>query len=141
MSSFHSLITFLILVCNRQFRRLDSIEFLCSQVHFLAGWSLDTRLTFLNRNLLHNHFARTTQKTQTFYCWEGVFTAPLNSNGSYLIVACIFVAEGMCLPSRCLAMNIYSDFTIPAFGSHVTVCSRLTSIQNFQWFIYKFPRT
>jgi hypothetical protein len=37
------------------------------------------------------------------------------------IVACVFVAAGMCLPSRCLAMNVYSDFTIPAFGRHVTI--------------------
>jgi hypothetical protein len=27
----------------------------------------------------------------------------------------------MCLPSRFLAMNIYSDFTIPAFRRHVTI--------------------
>jgi hypothetical protein len=27
----------------------------------------------------------------------------------------------MCLPSRCLAMNVYSDFTIPAFGRRVTL--------------------
>jgi hypothetical protein len=26
------------------------------------------------------------------------------SNGSYWIVACVFVAAGMCLPNRCLAM-------------------------------------
>jgi hypothetical protein len=50
-----------------------------------------------------------------------VFTAPLHDNGIYLIVACVFFVAGMCLPSRCLAMNIYSDFTIPAFGRHVTV--------------------
>jgi hypothetical protein len=45
----------------------------------------------------------------------------LHSNESYSIVACIFVAAGMCLPSRCLAMNIYSDFIIQAFGRHVTM--------------------
>jgi hypothetical protein len=54
-----------------------------------------------------------------------VFTAPLRSNGSYLIVACVFVAAGICLPSRCLAMNIHSDFTISAFGTHITVFSHL----------------
>jgi hypothetical protein len=27
----------------------------------------------------------------------------------------------MCLPSRCLSMHVYSDFTIPAFGRHVTI--------------------
>jgi hypothetical protein len=36
-----------------------------------------------------------------------VFTAPLHSNGSYFIVACVFITAGMCLPSRCLAMSLY----------------------------------
>jgi hypothetical protein len=27
----------------------------------------------------------------------------------------------MCLPIRCLEMNVYSDFAIPAFGNHVTI--------------------
>jgi hypothetical protein len=50
---------------------------------------------------------------------EGVFKAPLLSNGSYSIVACVFVAAGMCLPTRYLAMNVYSDFAIPVFGRRV----------------------
>jgi hypothetical protein len=49
-----------------------------------------------------------------------MFTAPLHSNGSYYIVAWVFVAAGMCLPSRCLAMNVYSDLNVPAFGRLVT---------------------
>jgi hypothetical protein len=53
--------------------------------------------------------------------WRSVFTAQLHSKGSYSIVACIFVATEMCLPSCCLAMNVYSVFTIPAFGRHVTL--------------------
>jgi hypothetical protein len=44
-SSFHSLIRFLPLFCNCQFRRLDSIQFLCCQAHIPAGWRLETRLT------------------------------------------------------------------------------------------------
>jgi hypothetical protein len=77
--------------------------------------------TLLHWTLLYKHFARTTQKTQPLYCWEGVFTASLHSKGSYAIVACVFVAAGMCLPSRCVTMNVYSVFTIPAFGLHVTI--------------------
>jgi hypothetical protein len=69
------------------------------------------------------------QKTQPLYCWEDVFTAAFESNGSYSIVAFIFVAAGMCLQSRCLAMNVYSDFIIPAFGRHVTLCLRETAIR------------
>jgi hypothetical protein len=62
------------------------------------------------------------QKTQPLNRWEGMFITSLYSNKSYLIVAYVFVAAGMCLPSRCLAMKIYSDFAIPAFWRHVAVC-------------------
>jgi hypothetical protein len=31
------------------------------------------------------------------------------------------------LPSCCLAMNVYSDFTIPAFGCHVTIYLRVSN--------------
>jgi hypothetical protein len=109
-SSFHSLIPFLPLFCNCQFRRLDSTQFNSSalKLHILAGWRLETRLILLSWTLLYNNFARTIQKTE-----EGVFTAPLH-------VSCVFVAAGMCLPSRWLAMNVYSGVTIPAFGRNVT---------------------
>jgi hypothetical protein len=77
--------------------------------------------TLLNWTLIYNDFSRTTQKIQPLYCWEGVFTEPLHRNGCYSIVACVFAAPGICLSSRCLAINVYSDFTIPAFGRHVTI--------------------
>jgi hypothetical protein len=47
-----------------------------------------------------------------------VFAEPLHSNGSYSIVACVFVAAGKCLPSICLAIDVSSDYTIPAFWHH-----------------------
>jgi hypothetical protein len=50
-----------------------------------------------------------------------VFTAPLHSNGSYSIFACLFVAAGMCLPSRCLAMSVYSNIILLDFGRHITL--------------------
>jgi hypothetical protein len=37
------------------------------------------------------------------------------------IVPYVFVAAGTCLSSRCLAMNVYSGSTIPAFRRHVTI--------------------
>jgi hypothetical protein len=77
--------------------------------------------TLLDWTFLCNHFARTTQKTQPLYCSEGVFTAPLHSNGSYSIVACLFVAAIMSLQNRCLAMDAYSDLTISVFGRRVTL--------------------
>jgi hypothetical protein len=61
------------------------------------------------------------RRKRRFYSWEGVFTSPLYSNRSYSIVTCVFVAAGMCLLSRCLTMDVYSDFTFPAFGHHVTI--------------------
>jgi hypothetical protein len=51
-SSFHSLIPFLPLFCNSQFWRPNSIQFLSSQSHVLAGWYLETRPILLNWNLL-----------------------------------------------------------------------------------------
>jgi hypothetical protein len=120
---FQSLIPFLTLFCDCQFWRLDSIQLLCSQAHILAGWRIETQL-FIERPQLNSslyHFAGTKQKTQPLYCWYGVFTAPLHSNGNYLIVACVFVVAGKCLPRSCLAMGVSSDFTIQAFGRHVTL--------------------
>jgi hypothetical protein len=62
--------------------------------------------------------------TQEFrYCYRGVPTSLLHRNGSCSIVACVFVATGICLPSRCLAMDVSSGPTIPAFRRHVTISS------------------
>jgi hypothetical protein len=105
--------------------RLNSIPLLPSSC--LGRLVLGTRLTLLNWTPLCNHFTRTTQKTQPLCCWEGVFTAPLHSNGSYSIVVCVFFAAGMCLLSSCLAVDVSSDFTIPAFGRHVTIINTFPS--------------
>jgi hypothetical protein len=120
-SSFHGLIPFLPLFCNCQLRRLYLIQFLCSQARGCVS-KLD--LVLLIWTLLYSHFARTTQKTETLCCLEGLFIAPLHGNGSYSIVACIFIAVGVYLPTRCLAMNVYSDFSISASGRHVTLMQR-----------------
>jgi hypothetical protein len=37
------------------------------------------------------------------------------------IVACVLVAAGMGLRSRCLEMNVFSEFDVPAFGRHVII--------------------
>jgi hypothetical protein len=34
------------LICDCQFRRLDSIQFLYSQAHIPVGWLLETRLDY-----------------------------------------------------------------------------------------------
>jgi hypothetical protein len=41
------------------------------------------------------------------------------------------VATGMCLPSCCLVMNVYSYFAVPAFRGRVTVLSLAIKIVYF----------
>jgi hypothetical protein len=55
---------------------------------------------------------------QYLCCYRGVFTSPLHRNGSSSIV-CVLISLVICLPSRCLAMNVYSASAIPAFRRHV----------------------
>jgi hypothetical protein len=115
----------------QSFPTADSLNSIssCSKAHISIGWRLETELIFLKQTLLYNHFAGTKHKTQPLYCWKGVFTAPLLSKGSYSNIAYVLVAAGMCLPSRCLTMNIYSDFTIPAFGCHATIRRIITCVR------------
>jgi hypothetical protein len=108
-SSFHNLILILPLFCNCQFRRHDAVPELIS---WQAGVSkLDSTRLQLKSSL------------EPLCTDHAENTAPLHSNGIYSTFACLFVATGICLLSRCLAMNNYSDFTIPAFGRHVTTPS------------------
>jgi hypothetical protein len=82
-----------------------------------------------------NDFAQTVQKTQAIYCWEGVLTVLLHSNGSHSIVTCLSVAAGICLPSRCLAMDVSSDFAINfviAMSKDLAV-SNLTILWTRRW--------
>jgi hypothetical protein len=137
-SSFHSLISFLPIFCNCQ---LNSVPLLPSSYpDKLASRNLTPfySVTASFGALLYKNFARITHRTQPLYCWEDVFTGPFNSNGSYSTVAWVFVAAGIRLPSRCLAMNVYSDFTIPAFGRYVTIkisaCIRAALTEVFREF-------
>jgi hypothetical protein len=68
-----------------------------STLHFMLLFCAPLRC----RTILYNHFARTTQKTQLLLL-RGVFTDPLPSN------RCPIIARArMCLPSRCLVMDLY----------------------------------
>jgi hypothetical protein len=122
-SSFHSLIPFLPLFCNCQ---CNSIPLLPSIYPSRLASRNSTNSSQLNSSLCK--FARTMKKTQPLYCWEGVFTALLHNNGSYLIVACVFVVAGTCLPSCSLAVNVYSDYTVPVFGRRAMLWT------GFKWF-------
>jgi hypothetical protein len=44
-----------------------------------------------------------------------------NTASNIFIVMCVFIATGMCLPSRCLAVDVFSVSPIPAVRRHVTV--------------------
>jgi hypothetical protein len=101
-SSLRSPILFLPLFCQLPTPETHSIQFTCSQAHVPAGWRLETRL----------------DSAELFFITT--LRGPRRKH-SLSIVACVFIAAGICLRSRCLAMNVYSDFTIPAFGRHVTV--------------------
>jgi hypothetical protein len=99
----------------------DSTKFNSSSPK-LAGWCLETLLILPNWIFVHKYIARTTQKIQPPYFWERMFTAPLHNDGHNSSVAFVFVAVGIYLPSRCLARNVYFDFTIAAFRRHITKC-------------------
>jgi hypothetical protein len=108
-TSFHSLIPFLPLFCNCQFRRLDSVQFFCSQAHILTGWRPETHIftsestattwLLLLTVSLCNTSARTPRKTQ-----------PVNKAclpRCCLAVDVVLSLAGICLPSRCLAMCLH----------------------------------
>jgi hypothetical protein len=84
-SPLHCLIPFLPLFSNCQHRRLDSVQFLCSQAHILAGWRLETRLDSstvqLNSYLLSLHGPHGKHRLLLSRIVLGLFTAPLHSNG------------------------------------------------------------
>jgi hypothetical protein len=111
-SSFHSLIPSLPLFCSCQFRRLDSIQFLCTQVHIPAGWRLETRLftvdystrTRLLTVSFYNHSVRTMQKTASLLLRR--LTGSLRSNGHTSVARVRFTR--MYLSSCCLALGIHA---------------------------------
>jgi hypothetical protein len=116
-SSFHSLIIFLPFFCNCQFNSVPLLP--RSYPGRLASRNstqfFSTKLFFITT--LHGP-----RRKHSLYCWEGMFAAPLHNDGSYWSIVCVFLATGMCLLSLCLAMNVYSDLAIPAFGRRVTIC-------------------
>jgi hypothetical protein len=109
-SSSHSLIHFLPLFCNCQFRKLDSIQFLCSQAYILAGWRPETRLftpdycASILPNTSYNHFAPTTHKTQRLFLRRRLLISCLAMD---VLLLRSLAPAGMCLPNRCQATGLY----------------------------------
>jgi hypothetical protein len=102
-----------------------SIQLPAATANYLVAISSQSSSTVDSRDSLNYISAGlgSTPKENTasqhfLYCYRGVFTPPLHRNGSSSIVACVFISAGTCLPSRCLAMNVYSGSAIPAFGRH-----------------------
>jgi hypothetical protein len=120
--SFHSLIPFLPLFWNCQFRRLDLVQFLCSQAHVLTGWRFETQLTLLNLtlfiNTLHGPRRQHSLSTIAMACLQRCCKT---TEVTRLLLGYSLPREW--LPSRCVVMNVYSDFTIQAFGRQVTLYS------------------
>jgi hypothetical protein len=109
-------------VCIRRFQvmNLSHGDFSTSVSRWLTvhKWTLNCTVAQVVFKINPRHGPRI---KPNLYCWWGVFTTPLHSNGSYPMVACVFVGAGMCFPSRWLVMKVYYDFTIPAFRRHVTI--------------------
>jgi hypothetical protein len=94
----------------------------CSQAHILAGWRLESRL--FSTELF---FITTLHELRRKHSLSFVSKAYLQRRciETEVIDCCLRIrCRGMCLPSRCLAMNIYSHFTIPTFGHRVTISSK-----------------
>jgi hypothetical protein len=124
-SSVHSLIPSLPFILNHL-----PLPTLCASAPKPVSWQAGvSKLNWLKLSFcpLYNPSAWTTQKTQPLYCWEVVFIAPFQSNGSYSIVVCVFVAAWMCLSSRCLVMDVsfrfhYSGFRASCHNINDSIC-------------------
>jgi hypothetical protein len=126
----HSLTPFLPLFCSCQFRRLDSIQFLCSQALIPAGWRPETRLYILGycvwSCILTVSFYKPRHRPhrkRSLYSWRGVFTAPLPSNRRTIV-------ERVCLRG-----NVFTE-SLPSNGINVTISSHTTDLLHwlsFSW--------
>jgi hypothetical protein len=119
--SFHSLIHILPLFCNCQF---NSIPLLPSS--YPGRLASRNSTPFFSIELFFITTLNGPRRKQPLYCWKGIFTEPLHSNGNYSTVACVFVCRGNVftdsLPSNeRLFWLRYSGFAIPAFGRYVTI--------------------
>jgi hypothetical protein len=113
---------------------------LCYSIHevfssqpnsFLHNCAADSRLTLIF--CLFSIIQPPSQETQLFtqLVWDPCYIAsgrteqkkpfPSLQLKNTSIVAYVFFAAETCLPSRCLAMNVYSGSTVPAFRRHVTI--------------------
>jgi hypothetical protein len=109
---FHSLILFLPLSCKCQFRRLDSVQFLCSQARILVGWCLETGLLLFCTQLTQTTFFIHLQPLVTDHAENSLFIV----EKAYLEfcfltldvpLLCPYACARLCLPNSYLAMGLY----------------------------------
>jgi hypothetical protein len=116
---------------NCQSRRLDSIQFLCSRAHILAGWRLETQLTLLNWNVIYNHFALPILKTQPLYWCEGVFTVSLQQwklLDCSLRIRCSGNVITESLPSNELLFWLHYSYSRES-------CHNIVTCRGYEWLI------
>jgi hypothetical protein len=108
-SSLHRLIPFLSLFCNCQ---VNSIPLFPSWYH---GRLASPNSIWLDCDFSNEHF------------FILILQGPRRKHGLSIVGKeclqrrCIATEINCCLHIRCLAMNVYSDFTISAFGRYVTI--------------------
>jgi hypothetical protein len=99
--SFHSLILFLLLLCNCKFRRLDSVQFLCSQAYILADWRMETLFSAAPAEHFTLHGRRRKEASIVKEACLLIHCLAMD------VVFRALAPAGMCLPSRYLARGLY----------------------------------
>jgi hypothetical protein len=115
-SSLYSLIPFLPLFCNCQFRRIDSIQFICSQAPIPAGWRLETRLDSMLLLPASELFLITT------------LHGPRRKH-------CLSIVDNACLQRRCIATEAIGLLLAYSLPRNVFTES-LPSNERLSWFLY-----
>jgi hypothetical protein len=117
-SSLHRLIPFLPLFWNCQFWKLDSVQFLYTQVHIPAGWRLETQ-HFTSLYAAERFFVTTLhgpRRKHSLYCYGSVLTDPLPSNGRRIVAR---VGSGGNVFTESLPSNAYTSHNIVRILWHV----------------------
>jgi hypothetical protein len=88
--------------------------FFCFSLYSLGSDHSTENTSVVPQWIYANHIENTTCDTGSIVA----FTAPSHSSGSYPIVSWIFVAAGMCLPSRCLETGLHVRIFIVETNFH-----------------------
>jgi hypothetical protein len=109
--SFHGLIPFLSLFCNCHLRGVDSIQFLCSRAHILAGWRLVSSIHSMLLNISLYQLCKDHAENTASIVKEDCLLIRYLAMDVLLLRA--FASARICLPSRCLAIGLYVSILSP----------------------------